>query len=165
MSSASIAHSFASLDNSKFFSLLDMKAAFNQIKLSEDSKHVTAIVTQYGMFQYEFVPYEISVSSQSLARFLNSNFSEFCHNLLLIHYEDLIVHSPDIDSHLNHLNLLFTKMEYIGIIKNPTKATFCMSRIRLLGSATSAEGHFIDLLKVHQVNDMPLPKNMKEVSR
>lgn len=165
MSSANIAHIFASLGNSKVFTLIDMKNAFNQIKLADESKHVTAIVTQYSTYHFNFMPFGLNVSSQALARFLNANLAEFRHKFLLIYYDDLIVHSPDIDSHLDHLNQLFTKIKSIGITLNPEKARFCMSRIRLLGSVISAEGRFIDPIKVQAINDMPTPKNVKEISR
>lgn len=165
MSSANINHIFASLGNSKVYTLLDMKSAFHQIKLSEDTKHVTAIVTQYGTWHYNRCPFGLSVSSQALSRFLNSSLAEFRHSFLLIYYDDLIVHSSDVESHLKHLNLLFTKIKTLGITINIDKARFCMSRVRLLGSVISAEGRFIDPLKVQAINEMPIPKNVKEVMR
>ena len=43
------------------------------------------------------------------------------HNSLLIYLDDLLVHSPDFDTHINHLEQVFEKLAVQGISTDPQK--------------------------------------------
>ncbi|KAJ1127003.1 hypothetical protein NDU88_005409 [Pleurodeles waltl] len=48
------------LDGAKIFSTLDLRSAYHQIELTEDSRHLTAFITPQGLFQFKRTPFSLA---------------------------------------------------------------------------------------------------------
>ena len=57
-----------SLNGSKFFSTLDMQAAYWNIKVHKDDKHKTAFITKYGLFEHNRLPFVLCNSPATFSR-------------------------------------------------------------------------------------------------
>ncbi|KAJ1177271.1 hypothetical protein NDU88_002532 [Pleurodeles waltl] len=54
--------------NRKFFSKLDLRSAYHQIRLHEDSKPLTAFVTTEGTFQFKRLPFGLASAARIFQR-------------------------------------------------------------------------------------------------
>ena len=51
---------FNSLSGAKVFSTLDLKGAYNQVPLHEESRDLTAFITDDGLFRFKRIPYGLA---------------------------------------------------------------------------------------------------------
>ncbi|CAH8518851.1 unnamed protein product [Dicrocoelium dendriticum] len=49
-----------SLPNAKLFAKLDIRSAYNHMPLTPDCRHLTAVLAQYGLYQYNVLPMGLS---------------------------------------------------------------------------------------------------------
>ena len=60
------------LQGAKYFSKIDLRNAFLQLPLAESSKPYTTINTPFGLFQYNFLPFGLSISPEIFQSIINS---------------------------------------------------------------------------------------------
>ena len=48
------------LDESEIYTTLDLSSAYHQIKLTDESKDITAFITPDGLYRYTRVPYGLA---------------------------------------------------------------------------------------------------------
>ena len=64
----SVEHTLGKLTGSKHFSKLDANSGFWQIKLSEESRHLTTFITPWGRYYFNVLPYGISSGSEKFQK-------------------------------------------------------------------------------------------------
>ena len=62
--------------NSRVFSVIDLKSAYLQLPLSEEDKPKTAIITPDEQFQFTFLPFGLSIASQTMQQTMNYLFDD-----------------------------------------------------------------------------------------
>ena len=78
---------------------------------------------------------------------------------LLIYLDDIIVFSRDLDSHLERLAEVFTRLQAAGLKLKPSKCALFGKRVNYLGHVVSAQGVETDDTKVAAIRDWPVPKH------
>ncbi len=69
----------------------------------------------------------------------------------LVYLDDVIVYSPDFESHLQHLEQVFRAMEKYGLKLQPDKCQLFRKEVTFLGHCVSASGVSVDPEKVSVV--------------
>ena len=89
----------------KVFSVLDLKEAYYHIPLKLEDRHKTTFVAADRKFQWVRMPFSLHGASFSLAAAMSSVLGD-CKEFCGIYYDDSIIFSCDIGSHLEHLKNL-----------------------------------------------------------
>lgn len=154
---------FQSLHGSSIFTILDLTSAFYQLNLSPSSKKYTAFTTPMGQFEFNQVPFGLNVSPQALNRIIQDTFADVRFKFVVPYFDDLLVHSANFKEHLEHLDIVFNRLQEAGFTINPEKMKLCRSRIKFLGHVISAEGMSIDPERANAIQNMPIPRNLRQV--
>jgi hypothetical protein len=77
-------------------------------------------------------------------------------------YLDIIEFSKDITSHLQRLELLFTRLREANLKLKPSKCHLLQKGISFLGFTVSSRGVGTDASKISSIVDWPRPKNLRE---
>ena len=107
-----------SLQGSHWFSSLDLKSGYWQVKMDEESKPLTAFtVGPLGFYECKRMsqcPCNIPETNGDLPRDLNPH---WC----IIYLDDIVIFSKDLASHLQRLEAVFWKLEEAGLKHKPSK--------------------------------------------
>ena len=76
----------------------------------------------------------------------------------------VLVHTADLNSHVNLLDLVFSAQKEAGIRLNARKTHLFQEKVEYLGHLVSAEGIKLIPSYVQKITDLPLPQTGKELS-
>ena len=129
---------FAALSGCKVFSKLDLKHAYLQVPLDEDSKKYTTINTLKGLFQYERLPFGIASAPSLFQRIMENLLSDIPQ--VSVYLDDILITGKDHADHLYHLHLVLQRLESTGLTLKKSKCAFVVSSAGYLGYIIDAQG-------------------------
>jgi len=141
---------------------LNMKQAYHQIPLTEDSSYKTTFITPHrGAFRYLRLPQGCSQSSYHMQVALTKLFRNQIGTYLLVYLNDVIAVSESPSKHLEHLKVIFEKFRQTNLKLHPKKCKFFRSQVKYLRFILSAEGVQSDPKQTAIVRNYPTPKKLK----
>lgn len=154
------------LKDTHFISGIDLKDAFLQIKLSEESKEKTAFaVPGKPLFQYRVMPFGLCNGPQTMSRLMDKVIPSRLRENVFIYLDDLLVCSADFETHLKILKEVAQCLKRANLTINVEKSKFCQREIKYLGYRIGHGCLKIDQDKVAAIREFPLPKTPRQIRR
>lgn len=154
------------LRDARYLSTLDVKSAFWQVSVKESSREFTAFtVPGRGLFQFKRMPFGLTNSPATWQRLLDSVLGADLEPYVLVYLDDIIVISPDFETHLEILSKVFDRLQAAGLTLSEDKCQFCRSSLKYLGYVVDSNGLRVDPEKVEAILNVPSPTNVHEVRR
>ena len=91
------------LGESKFFSTLDLKSGYWQIRISADSQEKTAFITHQGLYQFKVMPFGVTnapaVFQRLMQQVLTGLQTSSGNDFVSVYLDDVIVFSETLQDH------------------------------------------------------------------
>ena len=102
--------------NKNYFTLLDLKSGFHQVKMDENSIKYTAFVTPDGQYEYLRMPFGLKNAPAEFQRFLN-NVLRYCieKGKLVVYIDDIIIASVGFYEHLDIIKKVLDTLRKNGL--------------------------------------------------
>jgi hypothetical protein len=157
------------LTNARVFSVLDAKDGFWQIKLDNDSSHLTTFSTPYGRYRWLRMPFGISSAPEEFQR-RQHEIVEDLHGVEVIADDYLIYGSGSTDEeasadHDKNLIRFMERARKVNLKINQQKMKFKMKSVSYMGHLITAGGLQASPEKIRAIIDLPMPENKKAVQR
>ncbi len=131
--------------------------------MEDNSREITAFSTPAGHYEWLRLPMGLRNTPLTFQRMINTLFSGVKGKALFVYFDDFIVVSKDLDSHLQQLSLVFQKLTQAGLKAKLTKCEFLKSRIEFLGHLVDGDGIHTVHSKIAAVERFPIPKSVENV--
>ena len=155
-----------SMVGARFFSTMDLKSGFWQVKMAKDSKQYTAFtVGSMGVYEFLRMPYRLCNAPATFERLIQNCLGELNLTYALIYLDDVIVFSRTEEEHLHHLWVVFARFLEHGLKLKPSKCHFLQDEITFLGHEIPAEGMKPGMANLKATAEMALPKTYTEIWR
>ncbi|GFY31665.1 hypothetical protein TNCV_4199761 [Trichonephila clavipes] len=153
----------SNLHGTKIYSHIDLVKAYHQIPINPDDVHKSAIITPFGLFESTRMQFGLCNAAATFQRFID----EVLRNLPFVFafVDDILVASSSPEEHLQHLQILFTRLQQYGLSLKPFKCIFGVTSIKFLGFKVSESG--IELLsdRVDCILNFPQPTTLTQLRR
>ena len=150
------------LHGAVWFSTLDLKSGYWQVKLQEEAKPLTAFTLgPLGFWECECMPLGLTNVPATFQSLMESCLGELHLNWCIIYLED-IVFSRTPEEHLHRLKAVFNKLQAAGLKLKPSKCDLFKQQINYLGYIVSKEGVSTDPEKIKAVTEWPQPTTVTE---
>ena len=113
---------YAQLEGSRIYSTFDMRSGYYHIVLSEKARPKMAFVSSYGKWEFKRCPFGLAQAPAYSQRLTNKDLSEF--NFAFGYLDDILVFSPDMVTHLQHLRCLFDRLRAADLKLKEIKCNF-----------------------------------------
>lgn len=147
----------------KFFSTVDLSNSFWQIPLCEYDRKFTAFLHRGQVYQFLRVPFGLRTASSALIRALNIALGEETRGFVTCYVDDLVITSRTFEEHLEHLHLVFEKLENAGFTLKLKKSRFCRDEIVFLGHTISERGVMPEKTRLDNIVQFRKPRNVKQL--
>lgn len=160
----SIAEVMSNLNSkNKIFSTIDLGSGFHQINLDEESRKFTAFSTPSGTYEFNRLPQGLKTSPGFFQRLMCHILAGHLGKDIQIYIDDIIIMSPDIDSHLKSLEKILQKLKEAGLKIKLSKCKFLKKSVEFLGHELSAEGIRTKTDITKAITDFPQPKDVTQL--
>ncbi|KAL0150962.1 hypothetical protein M9458_053734, partial [Cirrhinus mrigala] len=91
------------LCGAQVFTKLDLRSAYNLVRIHAGDEWKTAFVTPTGHYEYQVMPYGLSISPPVFQTFMNEVFWEFLHRFVMVYIDDILIYSRNMAEHRQHV--------------------------------------------------------------
>lgn len=124
----------AALQNMNFFSTIDLKNAYHQIKMNPESVKYTAFTTPMGIFEYVMCPYGLKNGPSVFQRIIFNLFSDLIRQKKVsVYIDDIVIPSKELNEHLETLGEVFRRLRDANLEIRKDKCHFLQTQIVYLG--------------------------------
>jgi ribonuclease HI len=151
------------LKKAKFFSKIDIRSGYHQMKIREQDIPKTAFTTRYGLYEFVVVSFGLTNAPAYFMNLMNKVFMEELDRFVVVFIDDILIHSETTDEHEEHLRIVLERLRQQNLYAKFSKYEFWMEKVAFLGHVLSAEGIAVDPSKVESVTKWEQPLNVIDV--
>ncbi|XP_041430600.1 uncharacterized protein LOC121397614 [Xenopus laevis] len=156
---------FQRLREAKVFSKLDLRGAYNLVRIREGDEWKTAFRTRYGHFEYLVMPFGLCNAPATFQHFVNDVFRDFLDVFVIIYLDDILVFSNSLEDHRVHMKKVLSRLRTHQLYAKLEKCIFEQDSVEFLGFFITPQGIQMDSRKVSAILDWPAPTSRKAVQR
>ena len=129
---------FGKLKGAKIFTTIDLQQSYHHVALMDDSICKTAFTTPFGKLEFLKCPFGLNQAPAYFMALIN-NVLEGCDVFAVAYMDNILVYSPDENTHLKHLEIIFMKLKKARLKIKISKCSFLKKHLHYLGHLISAE--------------------------
>jgi len=154
---------FDQLQGARYFSKIDLRSGYHQLRVRKEDIPKTAFRTRYGHYEFLVMSFGLTNAPAAFMDMMNRVFSSYLDRFVVVFIDDILVYSKTKEEHEQHLRLVLQTLREHQLYAKFSKCEFWLDRVVFLGHVISAEGVQVDPKKVEAVMDWPRPKTVTEI--
>ena len=147
-----------------YFSKIDLRSGYWQVKVHSDDIEKTAFHTQSGHHEFTVVPFGLQGAPSTFQRLMHHYLPLYLGKFCLVYIDDILIYSNSAEEHLEHINIILNVLREKRLYAKGTKCDFFCKKIAFLGFVI--ENHLIstDPAKIEAIRDWPEPETVVRYS-
>ena len=147
-----------SLVGARYFSTMDLRSSFWQVKVSEESRqYTTFMVGSMGVYKFLRMPHSLCNAPATCQHLMQNCLGELNLLFAMVFLDDVIVYSEMPEDHLTRLQAVFDCFAHHWLKLNPSKCHFFKEEISYLGHEISAKGMLPGQKGIEEITHMGPP--------
>ena len=154
---------FDRLQGAKYFSKIDLRSGYHQIRIAEEDIPKTAFRTRYGHFEFLVLPFGLTNAPATFMTLMHDIFRPLLDQCVVIFLDDILIYNNTKEEHLQHLKQVLQTLRHHKLYAKISKCEFMKTEVEFLGHIITHDGIKMDPKKIKAIQDWPSPTNVKEL--
>jgi len=112
------------LHGARFFTKLDLRAGYHQVRVHPADIEKTAFRTHQGHFEFLVMSFGLSNAPATFKRLMNAVLQPFLWRCVLVFFDDILIYSRSWSEHLQHLRAVFDTLRAHHLKVKSSKCAF-----------------------------------------
>ncbi len=151
------------LREATIYTKLDLRSAYNLIRIKEGDEWKTAFLTTRGHYEYQVMPYGLANAPAVFQSLFNEIFRDLLNKFVIAYIDDILIYSKTESEHMDHVKTVLTRLLKNQLYVKAEKCEFHVKQTSFLGYNISPQGVEMDNSKISAVTEWPQPTRVKEL--
>nr|GEW80958.1 putative reverse transcriptase domain-containing protein [Tanacetum cinerariifolium] len=146
-----------------FFSKIDLRSGYHQLRVHEDDIPKTMFRNRYGHFEFTVMPFGLTYAPAVFMDLMNRVCRSYLDKFVIVFIEDILIYSKTQEEHVEHLRLVLELVKKEKLYAKFSKCEFWLREVQFLGHVLNGNGIHVDPSKIKAVKNWKAPRTLTEV--
>ncbi|KAK3514290.1 hypothetical protein QTP70_012912 [Hemibagrus guttatus] len=153
------------LRGARVFTKLDLRSAYNLVRIHEGDEWKTSFHTTHGHYEYCVMPFGLTNTPAVFQALINGVFRDLLGRGVIAYINDILVYSASMEDHVHQVREVLARLQRHHLFMKLEKCEFHRATVTFLGYVISRQGVEMDMDKVRAVTEWPAPATIRELQR
>ena len=154
---------FDRLQGAKYFSKIDLRSGYHQIRIDPDDIPKTAFRTRYGHFEFLVLPFGLTNAPATFMHLMHQTFRQELDEFVIVFLDDILIYSKTLEEHREHVRRVLEVLRKEKLYAKESKCELFKTEVEFLGHLVGRDGVRMMENKVKAVQDWPTPTRATHV--
>jgi hypothetical protein len=127
------------LAQARIFTKLDIRGAYNLVRIKEGDEHMLAFRTRYGLFEPLVMQFGTTNALADFHGYINNTIREALDVFASAYLDDILIYSDMVEEHEQHVKWVMERLLQDGLYLKPEKCEFHKDTVKYLGLVISTK--------------------------
>lgn len=147
------------LGKAQWYTKLDIRAAFNQLRIREGDEWLTSFATRFGQFEWLVMPFGLCGAPATWQAYIQSIIRPWIDNFVTAYLDDILIYSNTKEEHIQHVRTILEALSKVNLPIDIDKCLFLVKRVNYLGLIITPQGIEMDPKKLSSISNWPTPSS------
>ena len=128
------------LSGASFFSKLDLRAGYHQVRVHASDVPKITFRTHEGHYEFLVMPFGLTNAPSTFQSLINEVFKEYLRKFILVFFDYILIFRKTLNEHLYHLELTLQLIKKHSLFAKRSKCVFAKQEVEYLGHMVSNKG-------------------------
>ncbi|KAE8723919.1 hypothetical protein F3Y22_tig00011277pilonHSYRG00017 [Hibiscus syriacus] len=154
---------FDQLGGTRWFTKLDLRSGYYQVRIAEGDEQKTACVTRYGSYEYLVMPFGLTNAPTTFCTLMNKVLQPFLDRFIVVYLDDIVIYSKTLEEYVEHLKQVFLVLRDNELYVKEEKCSFAQTKVPFLCHIVGGGKIWMDKDKICAIEEWKVPTKVTEL--
>ncbi|KAD4584874.1 hypothetical protein E3N88_22475 [Mikania micrantha] len=154
---------FDQLQGAQYFSKIDLRSGYHQLRVQDEDIPKTAFRTRYGHYEFMVMPFGLTNAPAVFMDLMNRVCKPYLDQFVIVFIDDILIYSKTKTEHEQHLRKILELLKEEKLYAKFSKCEFWLREVQFLGHVVNSEGIHVDPAKIEAIKNWDTPKTPTEI--